>query len=246
MLVVGYNDHSSLVVVQGDDKGVDGIDIEMVGRFVQHQNVRVSPNHHSECDSGFLTSGKQVLWSQGQIARDSERPEVITIGFLGLSWEVLHKLFQRGKHQLQLIDVMLSEHLHDKPSVTILVAFLELKVAYQQLEKCTLTGPVGAYDSHACLHIDCQVHVTQNGTFRFIIEVTVLDLQKRWSQFVWSGEYEDTGRILNYFLNQFHLFHGLDTRLHQRGSLGVISEPVDECLHVSKLQLLAFMLFLEH
>lgn len=36
MLIVGYDDHTSLVVVESYDEGVDGIDVQVICRFVQH------------------------------------------------------------------------------------------------------------------------------------------------------------------------------------------------------------------
>jgi len=96
MLVVGDDDDSALVIVEGDNEGINCVDIEVVCRLVQNEDVRVLPHRQGKRHSWFLTAGEQVVGTKCQRAGDSERAEVAAIGFLRAAGEVHHHLFERG------------------------------------------------------------------------------------------------------------------------------------------------------
>lgn len=56
VLIVRYHDDTSFEVVQSNDKGVDSVEIQMVGRLIEKQNVWLGPCDHGKGDSTLLAS----------------------------------------------------------------------------------------------------------------------------------------------------------------------------------------------
>lgn len=55
--VVADHQHAALEVAQGEREGVHGFDVEVVGRFVQHEDVWVGQGEAGERHAGLLAAG---------------------------------------------------------------------------------------------------------------------------------------------------------------------------------------------
>ena len=75
-----------------------------------------------------------------------------------------------------------------------------------------------------------------------VSKVAVFDPEEWGSELIWSRKDENASGILDDFLNKLHFLHSLDSGLNERGSFGVVSELIDEVLHVFQFHLLAFEL----
>ena len=57
---------------------------------------------------------------------------MVSIGLLGAAREGLHELFKRGKHEIELIDMVLGKHFYDETWIPILITFTECQLPDQQ------------------------------------------------------------------------------------------------------------------
>ena len=58
MLIMGNNNKSSIVRIQRQGEGIDGVDIQVIGRFIHEHDVGVLEDNRGEGDSTFLSSGE--------------------------------------------------------------------------------------------------------------------------------------------------------------------------------------------
>jgi len=110
VLVMGDDHKTTFEVVQGDDQGIDRVEIKMVCRLIEQQNVRFLPGDDGETDSGLLTTGEEVHGTEGHVARDTEGAEMHAEPFCGFEGVLGHELFDGGLSEVELVHVMLSEH----------------------------------------------------------------------------------------------------------------------------------------
>lgn len=52
-----HHQHAALKVAQGEGEGVHGFDVQVIGRLVEDENVRVRQGEAGECHAGFLAPG---------------------------------------------------------------------------------------------------------------------------------------------------------------------------------------------
>lgn len=57
--VVGYDQDTALEIVESVSQSVHGLDIEVIGRFVEDENMWVCQGYAGKCNTGLLTSGKE-------------------------------------------------------------------------------------------------------------------------------------------------------------------------------------------
>ena len=58
--VVAHHDDASLEVLEVFFEHLKGNDVQVVGRFVEHQEVRVTHEHGTEVQTAFLTTAELV------------------------------------------------------------------------------------------------------------------------------------------------------------------------------------------
>jgi len=68
VLVVTNHHETAFEVVKTDDQGVDGIVIQMIGRLIEHENMRSLPGDNGKGDTRLLSTGEQVHRAQGQVS----------------------------------------------------------------------------------------------------------------------------------------------------------------------------------
>src|SRR5437016_5005500 len=74
--VVAYKKDRSFVRIQSVLERLDGFDVEVVRRLVEHQQVRPEEDHHCEGDASPLSARERIRFSLTLIARETELREV--------------------------------------------------------------------------------------------------------------------------------------------------------------------------
>ncbi len=77
--------HAALEVAQGEGERVHGFDVEVVGRFVQDEDVRVREREAGEGHAGLLAAGEQGHSLQAGRAGDAEGAEVAAVFLVGFA-----------------------------------------------------------------------------------------------------------------------------------------------------------------
>lgn len=107
--VVTDHQHASLERLQGIRQGVHGLDVEMIRRFVQDEDMRVRQTQTGKRNAGLLASGQQGHFLQAGGARDAKGAEVATVFLVLLAGVVLrHEADGAGVH-VEGVDVVLGE-----------------------------------------------------------------------------------------------------------------------------------------
>jgi hypothetical protein len=91
---MGNDDEATFVALQGLDKSIDCIVIQMICGLIQQQNLRSFVSDHGERNSRFLTTGEESQWAKSKYVRDSEGAEMTSdlFGFMG--WPFSMELFK--------------------------------------------------------------------------------------------------------------------------------------------------------
>ena len=227
---------------EGVGQGVHGLDVEMVGRFVQDEDVRVRQAQAGERDAGFLAAGQEGHFLQARRARDAkgaEVPAVLLVLFprVGLS----HEGDGAGGH-VEGVDVVLGEEADAQAGVLGDEAGRGLEVADEEFEDGGFARAVGADDADARVELDVQVDVAEERLVGRVAEGDARHLDDGRRELLHLGEFE-VHRVLAFRGFQYgHLLEFLDPRLGFGGFGGVVAELVDECLQVRALGHLVLIL----
>ena len=161
--VVADHQDASLEGPQGAGEGVHGLDVEVVGRLVQDEDVRVRQAKAGEGDAGFLTAGQQGHFLETRGAGDAERAQVPAVFLVLLARVVLgHEADRAGVH-VQGVDVVLGEEADAQTRVLGYEAGRGLQLADEELEDGGFAGAVGADDADAGVELDVEVDVFEEG-----------------------------------------------------------------------------------
>ena len=107
--VVRYQDQRALKTLQRKGERVAHVQIEMVGRFVQQQQIGFLPYQHRQCQSRFFAAGKGGDGLQGGVADEIETAEKIAdVLLFGFGREFLD-VPQRALVATQGVELVLGE-----------------------------------------------------------------------------------------------------------------------------------------
>ena len=233
---------AALELPQRARQGVHGLDVEVVGRFVQDEDVRVRQAQAGEGHAGLLAPGQQGHFLQAGGARDAEGAQVAAVLLVLFAGVVLgHEADGAGVH-VQGVDVVLGEETDAEPGVLRYEADGGLELADEEFEDGGFAGAVGADDADARVELDVQVHVFKQGLFGRVAEGDATHLDDGWRELLHVGEPEVDGVLAFGGFKYGHLFKFLDPRLGFRRLGGVVAELVDECLQMSTLGHLVLIL----
>ena len=152
--VVTDHQDASLKLPQRARQGVHGLDVEVVGRFVQHEDVRVRQAQARKRHAGLLAPGQQGHFLQAGGARDAEGAQVAAVLLVLFAGVVLrHEGDGAGVH-VQGVDVVLGEESDPEPGVLRYEADGGLELADEEFEDGGLAGAVGADDADAGVELD--------------------------------------------------------------------------------------------
>lgn len=133
-LVVRNQHHTAGEALHGVDQCVHGFHIEMIGRFIQNEEVGVQQTHAGKGNAGLLTSRQGADFLQPNHTRDAEATQVSAILLLRLAGEPCRHVADGSVVEVQLVDVMLGEEGEAKSSVAMDHSLQRLEFAGQQLQ----------------------------------------------------------------------------------------------------------------
>ena len=107
--VVRHHNQRALKALQGHGEGVAHVQIEVVGRLVEQQQVGLLPHHHRQCESGFFAAGKGFDFLQRHVADKIEAAEEIADVLLFHFGRQLLDVPQRALVGAQSVELVLGE-----------------------------------------------------------------------------------------------------------------------------------------
>src|SRR3569833_2989141 len=81
--VVADHEHAALEGLEGVGEGVHGLDVEVVGRLVEHEDVGVGEGEAGEGDAALLTSRQHLHLLQARGAGDAEGAQLAAVLLVG-------------------------------------------------------------------------------------------------------------------------------------------------------------------
>lgn len=236
------HEHASLERPERGRQGVHGLDVEMVGRLVQDEDVRVRQAQARERDAGLLAAGQEGHFLQARSARDAEGAQVAAVLLVLLARVVLrHEGDGAGVH-VQGVDVVLGEEADAQARVLGYQPDRGLELADEEFEDRGFARAVGADDADAGVELDVEVDVFEERFVGRVAEGDARHLDDGGRELLHLGEFE-VDRVLAFRGLQYgHLLEFLDPRLGFRRFGGVVAEFVDECLQVGSLGHLVLIL----
>jgi hypothetical protein len=235
VLIVRHNNKTTLKVVERNNQSIDSIEIQMISRLIQHQDVRLFPSNDRKRNARLLSSGKQIHRAQSQVVTDTKRTEMLTELFGRYVGVTSHHLLNSRHLQVETIHVMLSENTNAKTVVNETVTITNLEFSTKGLHEGGLTSTVGTDKRNTSVQVNVDVHLLQNVMRRIVTNVGLIEAHKWGRNLFRVGEHENDVRVLNDISDQINLLDGLDTRLDKSSTLGVESELVNELLDVGNL-----------
>lgn len=153
------HEHAALEGPECARQRIHGLDIEMIRRFVQHEDVRVRQTQTRERDAGFLAAGQEGHFLQARGAGDAEGAQVAAVLLVLLARVCFgHEADGAGGH-VEGVDVVLGEEADAEAGVLGDEAEGGLELADEEFEDGGFAGAVGAYDADAGVELDVQVDV---------------------------------------------------------------------------------------
>lgn len=173
MLVVANQQNAALKISNCIYQGLGGFKIQVVGRFIQNQQMRFPVHRIGKAKPTLLTSGHGVNLLRGQIVpAQSEVGQVPPYLTLVRIAHILGVPFQHGVHGtgigIQLLELVLGEVLDLGPAVDRYLAFVGRQGADDELDQGTFTASISSQECHSRLHVYGQVHILQQGLVRRI------------------------------------------------------------------------------
>ena len=160
--VVGDDDHAAFVVLQRQGEGVAHFEVEVVGRFVEQQQVGFAPDQQGQREAGFLAAGEGRAGGGGHVAVEVEAAEIVAqILFAGLRVEPQHVL-QRGFFGAQALEGMLGEVAQLQALAFATYAGGGLEPAREQLDERGFAGAVAAEQADAAARAQGHRDVVEN------------------------------------------------------------------------------------
>ena len=157
--------HASLERPQRTRQRIHGLNIKMIGRFVQNKDMRIRKTQTRERNSGFLTSGQQSHFLQASRPCDAESSQVASVFLVLFTGIVLrHEADGAGVH-VEGVDVVLGEEANSQTRVLGYEADRGLELADEEFEDGSFACAVGADDADAGVELDVEVDVLEEGFF---------------------------------------------------------------------------------
>lgn len=133
---------------------IHGLDVQMVGRFVEDEDMRVRQTEARERDAGFLAAGQEGHFLQAGGAGDAEGAEVAAVLLVLLARVGFgHEANSAGGH-VEGVDVVLGEEADAEAGVLGDEADGGLELADEEFEDGGFAGAVGADDADAGVELD--------------------------------------------------------------------------------------------
>lgn len=146
--VVTDHQNTTLELLESKGKSIHSLDIQVVRRLVEDQDVRVLQTEAGESHTRFLTSGKQAEFLKTGHARDAESTQVATVVFVRLAWVVGGHEADCAVVHIESVDVVLGEEADAETWVLRDETACGRELADEQLKRGSLASSVGSYNTN--------------------------------------------------------------------------------------------------
>ena len=226
---------SSFELFERFSQSGDGFDVQVICRFVEHQQVRHGESQLGESDSRLLTARKNVHLARGDVTGAAEAAENAAVFFGSLAGLEIAQRLDRIQRQVEVLDVVLCEIGDSAVAVVRHVALCRLQTAEKQLEQRRFTGAVFADNRDPTFRVAAQIDSSENlAVSRTVTELDIVHLQESSVDSLLSrrveAELDDLWRLWRVKNGQF--FENLDLGLDLSSAVGVVAEAIDEDLDV--------------
>jgi len=227
--IVRDEDHGAFKVLERSDQHFLRGQVEMVGRLVQHQEIRRIVEHAGHGEARLLAARERtdllihvVAGKLKRTGQRAQRPNAILR-------EILLQLFENREIGIEHVQRLLGEVAHGEAGAELHVAAIRHGRARDHLEQGRLACPIAAHYGPA--------FATANGKAEAVVNHTrTIGLSQVCHYGHLIARTRRHAEIELYdsaFLRQFDLLdlvERLDTALHLRGFCGVRLEALDEAL----------------
>ena len=241
--IVTHHQHPARELPQRLAQRIHGLDVQMIARLVQHEDMRVRQTQARERDAGFLAPRQQIHLLQRGGPRDAERAQVAPVLLIRFARVRARHEGDGARVHIQRVDVVLREETDAEAWVLRDEALAGFQLADEEFEHGGLPRAVGPHDADAGVELDVQVDVGEERVF--VLGVPERDpghLDDGRAQLLDVGEAEVDLVFGLGGLEDGHLLELLDAGLGFGGFGGVVAELVDEGLEVLALDHLVLVL----
>ena len=145
--------------------------------LVQQQDMRSQHAQHCKGYTTLLTTRQSPDLLQAGQSSDPERSQMRSVFLLDLSRESGLQKGHRGRFNIKLIDMMLSEVGYSTSVVVVGCPGQGLQVASKELDECRLPGPVRSNDSYPTVEIDVEIDISEYDLFRRVSKGSLVKLE---------------------------------------------------------------------
>jgi hypothetical protein len=247
--VVRHQHHAGLGFLQGDGQRLAHLQVEMVGRLVEQQQVGRGTDHQRQGQPRLLAAGEAAAGGGGHVAAEVEAAEVVAqVLFAGARLQLDH-VPQRRFGRAQLFELVLGEVAELEVAAFFAHTGQGLQFTGQQFHQRGFAGAVAAEQADAAVGAQGEAKLVEDylpakRRPRYakprlaVADSCIVDQQQRIGKAARLGEAEAEGRVDVGGLDLAHPGQHLDPalRLARLGGLG--TEAVDVALQVRRLALL--------
>lgn len=147
--VVGDHYHGTLEALQRHGQGVAHLQIQVVGRFIQQQEVWLLPGDEGQHQPRLFTAGEGGHLVQRLVTVEAEAAEVVAQLLLGLVRREAGQVIERGIVQAQGLELMLGEVADADPGAHLQLAGERRIGARQHLDEGGLACAIAPQQADA-------------------------------------------------------------------------------------------------
>ncbi len=158
-----HHQHRAAKFLQGHGQRQTHFEVQVVGRFVEQQQVGFFPGNQCQRQAGFFATREIQHRLVQTRATEVETTEEVAQGLLALGRRQTLQVQQWGGFGVQRIELMLGEVANGEVFTTHQPTALRLKLAGQVFDQCRLAGAVGAQQADARARRQLQFDLLQDG-----------------------------------------------------------------------------------
>ncbi len=236
----------ALELGQGDGQRLARLQVEVVGRLVEQQQVGAQPHDEREGEPRLLAAGEGCDRSRRHVAGEVEAPEIVAQLLLARvpcdAREVPERRFVVAQH----LDLMLREIADREPLVEDRLAGERRELSGDGLDERRFPRAVDAEQAVALAALQREIDIAHDGlvrrVFHFVAGVRVFQHQERIGRLQRLAKLEGEGRGDVQGRELLHLREHLHAALRLLRLGGLRPEAVDEGFQVLALTLLLLVL----
>src|ERR1017187_1524372 len=236
--VVRHENHGPFEAFERLHQHLLGGEVEVIGGFVQHQEVGWVVEHARHGEARFLAAGEGADLLVHVVAGELEGAGEGAQGAHAILREVLLELFDDGEVAIEHVERLLREVPHIQAGAQPHAAGIRLRGARDHFEQGGLARAVAAHHGPAFAAADGEAEALIEDA-RAIALVQIFDNGDLVAGAWGNAELELHHAARLGQLDLVDLVQGLDAALHLRGFGGVRPEAVDEALLLGEHGLLA-------